>query len=519
MKITRVETMVVNLPMVIEGAPPRLRDRAVTSIDILLVRVDTDQGVSGWGESFGHRIFPATRAAIDTVLGPMCVGRDPTQISAIHDDLQRLLHGVGRNGPTIYALSGIDIALWDIAGKVAGLPLYRLLGGGARADLPAYASLLRYGKADAVAFYTEQALKRGYRDIKLHEITVPEVKAARDVAGTHARIMLDTNCPWTVVEAVEMARRLAPLGLRWLEEPVFPPENVAGLAEVRNKGGIPTAAGENYGTVWDFRRAFEAGAIDYAQPSVTKIGGVTELCRVTALAETFGVTVVPHSAYFGPRLLASIHCPSPGDGLALCGALALVTREIPFGTSIAHIYTRHVFEWAQTAAVIHELSGGRFRFGVGVSHGPAHARLGLNPGKPLDDVRRFVTELKGYAPQVGALPPITLATLRRKMVALAGEIAEGAVWANAARSHMAESLRHLPDARRNDPSFFVGNMLPTCIDPDRAAAAAVMRKALAPYVKLPNYQNYWIEAGYEREEIATMSDRWLGDVKIGRAHV
>src|SRR5215470_9185967 len=209
MKITRVETFVVTLPMVIEGATPR-RDRAVTSIDVLLVRVDTDRGVSGWGEAFGHRIFPATRAALDTVLGPMCVGRDPTQIAAIHDDLQRLLHGIGRNGPTIYALSGIDIALWDIAGKVAGLPLYRLLGGGTRADLPAYASLLRYGAADAVAFYTEQALKRGYRDIKLHEITLPEVRAARDVAGTDARIMLDTNCPWSVVEAIDMARQLAP---------------------------------------------------------------------------------------------------------------------------------------------------------------------------------------------------------------------------------------------------------------------------------------------------------------------
>src|SRR2546422_1275350 len=94
-----------------------------------------------------------------------------------------------------------------------------------------------------------------------------------------------------------------------------------------------------------------------------------------------------------------IYCPSPGDGLALCGALALVTREIPFGTSIAHMYPRHVFEWAQTAAVIHELSGGRFRFGVGVSYGPAHARLGLQPGKPLDDVRKFVAELLAYAPQ------------------------------------------------------------------------------------------------------------------------
>jgi alkanesulfonate monooxygenase SsuD/methylene tetrahydromethanopterin reductase-like flavin-dependent oxidoreductase (luciferase family) len=209
-----------------------------------------------------------------------------------------------------------------------------------------------------------------------------------------------------------------------------------------------------------------------------------------------------------------IYCPSPGDGLALCEALALVTREIPFGTSIAHIYTRHAFEWAQTAAIIHELSGGRFRLGVGVSHGPAHERLGLKPGKPLDDIRKFVTEVKSYAPQVGALPPITLATLRSRMVALAGEIAEGAVWANAARSHMTESLRQLPDAKRNDPAFFIGDMVPTCIDPDRAAAAAVMRKTLASYVKLPNYQNYWMEAGYTRDDIATMSDRWLTDVTL-----
>ena len=334
MKITRVETRVVTLPMVIEGATPRLRDRPVTSIDVLLVRVDTDAGVTGWGEAFGHRIFPATRAVIDTVLGPMIVGRDPSHIAAIHDEVQRVLHGVGRNGPTIYALSGVDIALWDIAGKLAGLPLYRLLGGGTRTDLPAYASLLRYGDAKAVAFYTKQALARGYRDIKLHEITLPEVRAARDVAGADARIMLDTNCPWAVVEAIDMARQLAPLGLRWLEEPVFPPENVEGLAEVRRRGGIPTAAGENYGTVWDFRRAFEAGAIDYAQPSVTKIGGVTELRRVLALAETFGVTVVPHSAYFGPGLLASIHCIAAMPGETLVERFYCDFAKNPLGAAI-----------------------------------------------------------------------------------------------------------------------------------------------------------------------------------------
>jgi L-alanine-DL-glutamate epimerase-like enolase superfamily enzyme len=334
MKITKVESLVLNLPMVIEGATPMLGGRARTSIDMLLVRIDTDAGITGWGEAFGHRIFPATRAAIDTLLGPLCVGRDPSQITALNDDAQRMLHGVGRNGPTIYALSGIDIALWDIAGKIAGLPLYRLLGGSSRADLPAYASLLRYGAAGAITRYTEQALARGYRHIKLHEITVPEIKAARDVTGPGVPIMVDTNCPWTVVQAIDMARRLAPLDLHWLEEPVWPPENLAGLAEVRARGGIATAAGENYGTVWEFRRAFEAGAITYAQPSVTKIGGVTELRRVMTLAEAFGVQVVPHSAYFGPGLLASIHCIAAMPTESLVERFYCDFAENPLGEAI-----------------------------------------------------------------------------------------------------------------------------------------------------------------------------------------
>src|SRR3989441_1231889 len=224
-----------------------------------------------------------------------------------------------------------------------------------------------------------------------------------------------------------------------------------------------------------------------------------------------------------------LYCPSPGDGLALCEALALSTRDIPFGTSIANIYTRHPFEYAQTAAVIHELSNGRFKFGIGVSHGPIHERLGLRTGKPLEDVRKFVADVGAHATQVGGLPPIVLATLRRRMVELAGEIAQGVVWANGARSHMAASLRGLPASARQDPAFFIGNMVPTCIDADRAAAAALLRRILVPYVRLPNYQNYWIEAGYEEEMLAIrgaiargepqripelMSDRWLQDITL-----
>ena len=224
-----------------------------------------------------------------------------------------------------------------------------------------------------------------------------------------------------------------------------------------------------------------------------------------------------------------IYCPSPFDGLALCEALALTTREIPFGTSIANVYTRHPFEYAQTTALVHELSGGRFRFGIGVSHGPTRARLGIETGTPLEDIRKYVADLRGYDRQVGGLPPIVLATLRGRMVELAAEIAEGAVWANAARSHMEAALRRLPVATRDDPAFFIGNMVLTCVDEDRAAAAAVLCRTLVNYVRLSNYQYYWIEAGYEdemraiREAIATrdddripalMSDRWLGDVTL-----
>ena len=226
------------------------------------------------------------------------------------------------------------------------------------------------------------------------------------------------------------------------------------------------------------------------------------------------------------RGFAGIYAPSFGDGLGLCLALALSTHEIRLGTAIAIIYTRNVFEYAQAASFVHEVSGGRFVLGVGVSHGPVHTQLGLKPGRPLEDIRRFVEGLRA-APRAGDLPPIVLATLRKRMVQLAGEIADGIVWANGARSHMQASLANLPPEKRE--SFFVGNMIPTCISDDKAAAAAVMRRTLVGYAMLPNYQNYWIEAGYEEEMLAMrkaaaageqdkipslMSDRWLADVAL-----
>ena len=158
-----------------------------------------------------------------------------------------------------------------------------------------------------VAAACERATSRGYRDIKLHEITVPEVRAARQAIGPDVRLMVDTNCPWTVWEAVEMARRMREFDLTWLEEPVSPPGDHAGLARVRREAGVPIAAGENAAGLHDFRAQFEAGAVDVAQPSVIKIGGPSAMLEIAALAKAFGVRVVPHNAYFGPGFLASLH--------------------------------------------------------------------------------------------------------------------------------------------------------------------------------------------------------------------
>ncbi len=306
MKIVAVATILVHLPYVYDGPRHNVGGKDWNTMDILLIRVDTDAGITGWGEAFGHGANPTTRTALDTLVAPLFIGADPCDISALMLDAMQKLHLFGRNGPVTYALSGIDIALWDIAGKRANLPLSQLLGGARRARVPAYASLLRYGDPATVARNAARAVAEGYRAIKLHEIGAVEVHAARQAIGPDILLMNDCNCPWSVAEALRMAEALRPANLHWLEEPVWPPEDHAGLARVR-AAGVPIAAGENAAGLHDFLHLFQAGAVDVAQPSVTKIGGITEARKIYALAEAFGVRVVPHCAYFGPGFLASLH--------------------------------------------------------------------------------------------------------------------------------------------------------------------------------------------------------------------
>ena len=202
MKITAVTTFVNRMPLVISGDAPMVGGQARTAMETLLVRVDTDAGISGWGEGFGHRVWPATRVALERMIVPLCIGRDPTAITALMHDLARSVHGAGRNGPLMYALSAIDIALWDIAGKIANRPLYQLLGGSPRTDLPAYASLLRYGKTGAMEPRIAEALERGYKLVKIHEIEPAIIRAARRAVGNDVPLMVDCNCPWTVAQTL-----------------------------------------------------------------------------------------------------------------------------------------------------------------------------------------------------------------------------------------------------------------------------------------------------------------------------
>ena len=225
------------------------------------------------------------------------------------------------------------------------------------------------------------------------------------------------------------------------------------------------------------------------------------------------------------RGFSGIYMPSRYGNMAQCTGLALATERITFGTAIAPIYSQTAEEFAAGAAYAHEVSGGRFRFGIGIAHGPMHQRLGITPGKPLADTRAFVEKLKSYD-GIGALPPIVLAALRKRMVALAAEIAQGVLFANASLSHLAESLSVVPPAKCRDPEFLIGNMLPVCIADDEGAALALHRRRLEHYVFLPNYRNYWKEAGYGEEMTAIeqalvenrrddipkyLTDRWISD--------
>lgn len=224
----------------------------------------------------------------------------------------------------------------------------------------------------------------------------------------------------------------------------------------------------------------------------------------------------------------ALACPSLGGALGLGVSLAHETHRIRFYTAIQGIYGNSIGEIGSLASHTHEVSGGRFALGLGVSHEPMVRRTGATMGPPLSDMRTFVEALRTNAKYSGELPPVYVAALRNRMLDLASEIAQGALWANASLRHTTIQVERVPfDLRSN--GFYLANMIPTVIDDDVKAAAATNRRTMSTYVRLPNYRNYWKAAGYVEEmeniEVALankstddlgklMSDDWLADCTL-----
>ena len=208
------------------------------------------------------------------------------------------------------------------------------------------------------------------------------------------------------------------------------------------------------------------------------------------------------------RGFPGVFSESPGDNLALSLAVLDRTERIVVGTGIAGIYLRHPHTMATGASLVEELHPGRFLLGLGTSHVPFHEEMGVRHGRPLEDMRRYVRNVRS-ATEGAPRPPIVVAALRKRMSALAGEIGDGVMWANAALSHLPFSLAQIPPERRS--SMILSNSAPACVSEDRGAALAAIRRYLMFYLKLPNYQNYFVEAGYEEEVTAARSAIERGD--------
>lgn len=325
MIITNVECFYVGLPMVLGNENHNDHNdwsiKNVSTLNHLLVKITTEGGLSGWGEAFAFKGGEAISAIVDKLLKPSLIGVDSSQIIEINNRLQHENHLWGRYGMTMFAISAVDIALWDLAAKRAKKPLYQLIDSQVKPQVKAqdesqsitcYASLPRYGNADIAIKISQQAISEGYKNIKLHEADVDVILAVREAIGDDIGLMTDVNCSWNQQQAMDAAKRLQPANLIQIEEPVFPPEDFKTLAKLNQHSGIAIAAGECACTAVEFDQMLSAKAVSFVQPSVAKVGGITEFIKVHQLIKQYqkkgdAIQLMAHSPYLGPAYLASLH--------------------------------------------------------------------------------------------------------------------------------------------------------------------------------------------------------------------
>lgn len=328
MKITRVETFVVKIPhhdrFGGQVAPPKTfpgsgyyfeeewNEAYADQIQSLLIRVETDDGLHGWGESQAPIVPEAARDLIDRLLGPMLVGSDPRQTNVLWERMYKSMHVRGQiTGFMLDAISGLDAALWDLKGKAAGEPVSGLLGGPFCDRLPAYISGLRAPTVEARAELAQKYFEEGYPAVKLYlgrgvEEDIASARSVRERVGDGKRLLSDLFWMYTLPEAERLGRALQDLGIEWIEAPM-PPEDVPGHARLAGALEVAVAVGEPLRTRYQFREWIERRALDIAQPDVARCG-ITEGKRIADLAGAYHLPVAFHvGVCLGVAMAATWH--------------------------------------------------------------------------------------------------------------------------------------------------------------------------------------------------------------------
>ena len=324
MKITHVRPWIVNVP------PPQ--DRDVTHLrQLVFVQVDTDEGVTGWGEitTYPGPVGNPAVAGMVRHAGTLLAGEDPSRIEALWQKIFRAFTYVGTRGAVSAAISGIDIALWDIRGKVLGVPVYKLLGGEVRDRIALYTHPPRPETPAQAAADAREIVASGHRALKLdpfweamestqggyldgqispegEENGVELVAAIREAVGPRVEVLIDAHGLYNVPTAIRLANRLAEYGIHWFEEPV-PPESYHALKQVRDQVSVRICVGERLHTRFEFLPIFENHLADFVMPDVTWTGGISELKKIATMAETYYVPVSPHDASGPINILAGAH--------------------------------------------------------------------------------------------------------------------------------------------------------------------------------------------------------------------
>ena len=333
MKITAIRTRVVRwrgktvpLPPHFCTNPMDLLQLPVSSMQTftfhgwLVVEIFTDDGHVGLGNA---ALSPqVAKQVIDVYLKPLLMGQDPWDVERLWQHMYRKTMAFGRKGIGMVAISAVDIALWDLLGKSAGQPVYRLLGGRTKPRIPVYASRLYSVALDELAEEAKRYREEGYLAMKLRfgwgpadgargmRRNVELVRTVREVIGDEIDLMADAYMGWTLDYAKRMLPLLEPFHLRWLEEPVIP-DDIHGYAELKSRSPVPIAGGEHEFTSYGFRDLLEARALDYIQFDSNRVGGITQARKIAALAEAYSVPVIPHAGQMHNYhiVMASLNSP------------------------------------------------------------------------------------------------------------------------------------------------------------------------------------------------------------------